>query len=355
MCVSSVTKASHISYEDMTYKWISGNTYELTLTLYRDCGGAAAPATLDVSICSASTGASSPNCHLLPVSGTGLPIFPICSYPLSICAGGTDEGFQKYVYKGTFTLTSAKNDWTLTHGYCCREASLTNIVSPLITGTGIKCVIDNLNYPGNSSPTFNDEPVLFACCNQSFSYNQSATDVDGDSLFYSLYYPYNDNVTCTSGSNITYSGTFNYLNFITSSPTISMNPLTGYLTMYPTVCTEASVMGVKVEEYHLGNFVGSIMRDNMVIVTNETALGNKEIKDEDNISVYPNPANSIINVIAKGTKQILTIFNTLGDVVYTTNPKSEKTEIDISSFPKGMYLIQVQTESSSMMKKVIKD
>ena len=34
--------ATHISGADITYRWISGNTFELNLTLYRDCSGIAA-------------------------------------------------------------------------------------------------------------------------------------------------------------------------------------------------------------------------------------------------------------------------------------------------------------------------
>src|SRR3954469_4121433 len=113
MLLSTVfsARATHISYEDMSYKWISGNTYEFTLTLYRDCspGAAAAPLSVYVNICNAS--GSLGVITLGQVAGTGNPVFPLCSYPLSFCVGGTDEGFQKYVYKGTYTMPSARADW----------------------------------------------------------------------------------------------------------------------------------------------------------------------------------------------------------------------------------------------------
>jgi hypothetical protein len=344
-------KASHISYTDITYKWISGLTYEFTLTLYRDCGGAAAPLSVTINVCSPS-GGSTPDIIATPVAGTGLPVFPVCSNPLSVCVGGTDEGFQKYVYKKTYTFSSAKSDWTLYYGYCCRESIITNVVSPLITGTGLKLVINNLDYPGNSSPVFNDEPVLFACCNQSYAYNQSAADIDGDSLVYSLYYPYTDNVTCTGGANISYNGAFTYLQPLTSSPAMSMDPLTGYLTIYPVICTEVSVMGVKIEEYRGGVLVGYILRDNMIMVTNEVATAVPET-EKNALSVFPNPAtdNILVRSLISGK---LSLVDLSGKKVYETILSGEK-EIDLSAFPSGIYMLELNAENRRSVKRIIKN
>ena len=213
--------ATHLAYMDLTYKCLGGNTYEFTLTLYRDCSTLAAPNSMAVNACSPSSGASTV-ISLDTIAGTGLPVFPVCSFPLSDCVGGTDEGFQKYVYRKVHTLPSAKPDWTFSVQICCREVFITNISSPIVTGEAILCVLDNFNFPGNSSPTFNDEPVLFACCNQSFSYNQSATDIDGDSLVYSLYHPLDNIPSCTGRDSVNYVSGFTYLQPITSSPAISM-------------------------------------------------------------------------------------------------------------------------------------
>ncbi len=345
-------KATHISYTDITYKWISGLTYEFTLTLYRDCGGVAAPSSVIISVCSPSSG-SAPSMNFPQVSGTGLPVFPVCSYPLSVCVGGTDEGFEKYIYKGTYTFPSAKNDWTITHNYCCREAIITNVPGPLALGTGIKFMMDNLNYPGNSSPTFNEEPVLFACCNQSFSYNQSATDIDGDSLYYSLYNPYTDNTSCPGGTAISYSAGFSYLQPITSSPLVSMNSATGYLTMYPTVCSEVSIMGVKVEEYRSGILIGSILRDNMVIVTNQAALNVENLNFNITDSVFPNPAMDKVFVKSEKGGQFI-LYNVIGESMLEGTIEKED-EIDISNLPSGIYFLEFKSEKDIFTKKIIKE
>ena len=127
--------------------------------------------------------------------------------------------------------------------------------------------------------------------------------------------------------------------------------------MYPTVCTEASVMGVKVSEYRSGALIGSIYRDNMVVVTNETALGTQEMNTENTFSVYPNPADDkiTINLSKDATASSLTILNILGEEVYTGIPKAGTTDIDISNFPKGIYLIRLQGEKGMTIRKVVKE
>ncbi|MFN7592103.1 MAG: hypothetical protein ACK5QZ_02040, partial [Bacteroidota bacterium] len=40
------SSATHAAGADIAYEWVSGNTYKVTCTFYRDCGGVAAPKTV---------------------------------------------------------------------------------------------------------------------------------------------------------------------------------------------------------------------------------------------------------------------------------------------------------------------
>src|SRR4051812_20909018 len=67
-------KAGHIVGSDITYKWISGNTYEITLTIYRDCASPIpAPNNPVVRYSSVSCGQNN-NVTLSPIPGTGTEI-----------------------------------------------------------------------------------------------------------------------------------------------------------------------------------------------------------------------------------------------------------------------------------------
>ncbi|MBP6656711.1 MAG: hypothetical protein KA284_02580, partial [Bacteroidia bacterium] len=95
--------ATHISGADITYKWVSGNTYQLSLTLYRDCAGIAAPNTAAVTYSSVSC-ARNLSVNLTRVPGTGQEISHTCSTAVTTCRGGTLSGIQKYEYTGNVTL-----------------------------------------------------------------------------------------------------------------------------------------------------------------------------------------------------------------------------------------------------------
>ncbi|MGQ0829630.1 MAG: hypothetical protein ACT4ON_14670, partial [Bacteroidota bacterium] len=52
-------------------------------------------------------------------------------------------------------------------------------------------IVDGNNFIQNSNPVFNLFPPLFLCVGQPFTFDHSATDIDGDSLYYAFYHPYN--------------------------------------------------------------------------------------------------------------------------------------------------------------------
>jgi len=89
-----------------------------------------------------------------------------------------------------------------------------------------------------------------------------------------------------------------------------------------------------------------------IIVKNTT--GSFEIK------LYPNPANSIINIdfVTKNqTKISLSVVNIEGKVIYSKNFEIDINHfpeiLDLSNFPKGLYLIKFQGDTFFELKKVI--
>ncbi|MGZ3904220.1 MAG: carboxypeptidase regulatory-like domain-containing protein, partial [Bacteroidia bacterium] len=66
--------------------------------------------------------------------------------------------------------------------------------------------------------------------------------------------------------------------------------------------------------------------------------------------VYPNPARSSLTV--KGQKELdtITITNSLGQVVYKENVQSTQKQIDVSTLPQGVYIVNVQGRFSRIVK-----
>jgi len=83
--------------------------------------------------------------------------------------------------------------------------------------------------------------------------------------------------------------------------------------------------------------------------------GVDDINNDENILIIPNPASDNLTVQLKTeptTKTTLTINNILGEQVYTTPITTTSTEIDISSFAKGLYIFEVNTSKRVTRNKV---
>lgn len=72
-------------------------------------------------------------------------------------------------------------------------------------------------------------------------------------------------------------------------------------------------------------------------------------------SIYPNPANNLINFKANTRIDRIQIFNLLGKKVMEDTPKSLETNMDISWLEKGIYLVKIHTEGKQETRKIIKN
>jgi len=66
------------------------------------------------------------------------------------------------------------------------------------------------------------------------------------------------------------------------------------------------------------------------------------------VSLYPNPANSIVNV-ETNSKESLMVFNLLGKMIYSDTQNNGITTIDVSSWNKGIYLVQVGNTTKKLI------
>ena len=77
--------------------------------------------------------------------------------------------------------------------------------------------------------------------------------------------------------------------------------------------------------------------------TRRNSQKNQDIQTEDVVHLFPNPANDLVTVKLAVEKSELMIYNTLGEEVYRSRLTDPVRQIDISEWPKGIYLIKVKT------------
>ncbi|SNB25975.1 putative cell surface protein (Leucine-rich repeat protein) [Flavobacterium psychrophilum] len=80
-------------------------------------------------------------------------------------------------------------------------------------------------------------------------------------------------------------------------------------------------------------------------------LSNHSFVIESALKIYPNPASEILNIALQEGLQLekVNFYNTLGQLIKTTN----HSEINISSFAKGNYFVEVMTNQGKATKTII--
>ena len=196
---SIIANAFHIAGGDLTTKWLVGNTFDIQLTLYRDCSnpnGAQFDASINLAIYDKGTNLLATSVILtldqssitpIVLSGNG------CSPPPSVC-------LESGNYHETIIIPDNPNGYYLVWERCCRNNTIINIVSPQSTGLAFYAEIPDPALH-NSSPVFNSPPAPYTCEMQFFQFGFQATDADGDSLVYELSDPLDGGHTSTGNSN----------------------------------------------------------------------------------------------------------------------------------------------------------
>lgn len=202
----------------------------------------------------------------------------------------------------------------------------------------LKVLEINPFFGGNSSSTYLNYQTSIANINGVISHAAASLDPDGDSLSYSL-------VPCnTSG-----------YTFPQTSSILTIDSLNGNFLWDHPLATGIYQFCIKTTEWRYGYAIGENIRD-MVINVNSLA-GINELISVPAISIYPNPTSGIFTL--KSTCQpfnnsTITIFNSLGETILQSEIQDQKPEIDLSSYPTGVYFLKVDDGNKMAVKKIIK-
>ncbi len=76
----------------------------------------------------------------------------------------------------------------------------------------------------------------------------------------------------------------------------------------------------------------------------------------DNIKLYPNSANSMLNIeILEGSYDEITIFSTSGKLIYEGESDVNKLSVDVSDLASGMYFVRFVSNGKAVTKRFIKE
>ncbi|HKL02046.1 MAG TPA: PKD domain-containing protein [Cryomorphaceae bacterium] len=259
--------AEHIIGGEMYYECVGGNEYLVTMKLYRDCNSSGAvfdnPATFAVfdennGFITTFTRPVSDVMFIEPDLSS-----PCLSFPPDVCV---QEGIYEFFYE----FPNNTQTYQLVYQRCCRNATILNLTDPGAQGLTILAEFPAADVADcNSRPSYNNFPPPVLCAQENLIFDHSATDLDGDSLAYSLCSPYIGGTqaqpmptppSAPPYEEVDWAPGFNAEDPITGNPGLSIDPITGELTGVPTVLGQY-VVGVCVEEWRDGVLLSVNTRD----------------------------------------------------------------------------------------------
>lgn len=278
--------ATHIMGMNISYKHISGDSFEIVMDFWRYCGGSAFD---NGTATYASTGTFSSYRLYCPDQGfitpnmsgaldTVIDVSPICeaqSYLNSCPPNGTWQtgllGIEWYIYRDTLDFStlavSSCSEWLVTYQTGARNTGTNYVSQPSIVAYD-KFRMDD--YPTNSSPLFSTaKPIPFFCNGQEVTYNWGAIELDGDSLWWELDTAWSSWNSTSGFDDIDYQGGYSGPE---PMPGITINNQTGQLSFTAQIPAGFNfanyAVAVRVDEYdpNTGEYKGSIHRDVQFIV-----------------------------------------------------------------------------------------
>lgn len=84
-----------------------------------------------------------------------------------------------------------------------------------------------------------------------------------------------------------------------------------------------------------------------------TIIENVEIVEEEIVSIYPNPNNGSFIVNLGDVQSDVTIYNTMGQIVYRAESMKGNISVDLENITSGLYFVNVRNQDVNMTKKMI--
>ncbi|WP_114782306.1 T9SS type B sorting domain-containing protein [Botryobacter ruber] len=274
--------ATHIVGGEFELRYVSGNTYRLSLNLYFDLvhgDPGARDETIMVGIYEKGTNTYITT-RVLPLQTEAEVLYTDIA-----CAKPGVLRTSKLTYYDNLLLPPALYDHPA--GYyvvwerCCRNGTITNIVDP--GGAGQAFYMEFPPVVKNGQEFRNSSPILFpplsdyACLNELFYYDFSGTDPNGDSLVYDLVTPLNGSSTRLNPApapskapyaQISWIPGYSQANQVMGSPSLTIHPNTGRLTVRPSRAG-LFVFGIRCQEFRNGEKIGEVRRDFQLMVRSD--------------------------------------------------------------------------------------
>lgn len=81
-----------------------------------------------------------------------------------------------------------------------------------------------------------------------------------------------------------------------------------------------------------------------LFVTVGSTTGINQVASSNQFTLYPNPTDGIIHIQSTRVLQTVKVLNSLGEIIQQLTINADKSSIDLSSYPAGIYILSLQEE-----------
>ena len=74
---------------------------------------------------------------------------------------------------------------------------------------------------------------------------------------------------------------------------------------------------------------------------------------ENTLKLYPNPAYDVLTIESSQNIQLITITNSIGQIVYQSQIDAATTRLNVGEYLKGVYFVQIETDNGTTTQKII--
>lgn len=356
---------AQISGGSISYEALGNNEYKIKLEILKDCNQSSAPFDNPayVSVYD-QLGVLVENLAIPlenPVEDLGGLLEDNCDFHDGFCK-------ERALYETNVTLPFLEGGYTVAYQRCCRSVEIENLLNPVETGLTFFTHI-NVSEP-NSSPVFKNIIPCPVVLNSNFTFDASATDVDGDSLVYEL-------TAVSSGGSLTtvqpipaspppYDNAlflvpdFFINNMLGGNNPLTIDPVTGMMIAIPNTLGRFQV-AYKVTEYGIADIKGETYKEFIIDVV--SVVGNEEVEEADGLSLFPNPVDQdlVWEMELKNTTTIsANIYDLQGRSVQTIFQNEVfqagqfSGNINLSQLEPGVYFLEIEGENLNLVRKLIK-
>lgn len=239
--------ANHILGGNITYDCLGGDTYGITLTVYKDCFGAT-PATIQENLFFIPNGCTLPFSSNLPLISE-IDVSDLCPTELanSSCNGGLNPGTQQLTYYGEVVLDSGCN-WDISWAAGDWNYFI-NMDNGMLPTAYFLATIDPTVNACASSVSVSSQAIPYACIGDLVEYTLNVDNPSGYDLVMSL--------TCPLTA-----GGFDAPTIAACTEPIAglvFDPLTGQITFVAPSLFGNYVVTIEIEMYEGGVLVGTVL------------------------------------------------------------------------------------------------